>query len=553
MGELFALTEGIELEFAGSIDVVGPPVNGVILEKDNQQLYIFFAKNQWKIYNLVEDLDYKPILSSISYVKIKTKLTDLTFFVVNGEKWLTVKEFGANSFWVDEIILEDKIFTLAKGQNNVVQIFNSSNLTFNLMGSLSETLTKAIKDKSHNIPNYIPKNFLIFNPSFAKLGEDDYLVCARITFSLNEDVKLTPGNNPLCLNAGSDVSGNFMWNRWKNRDFFGSTCFFRILSGVTSLLTYKQHVDGSSGYDPKDYVLLNILDCRLATIKNKIFVHSNDLGKILQVDFSQGNLVLLYWFYTNSSIVDLGINMMLIERNKKGLTSYLDWYYDEGVKIKIITKKENKEKIIRTEYPIVGTGSWDTGLEKDKLKYGINYGIMPLFSFSTPYIIYKDWYLAVGHVKIHTDEDNFPYLAGSNIQSFRKFLYDELKRLHGHQYVKHLGTIPVTDFLFKNQPQVCKGYIYLCYFYILDKELNKMFISDAFLPYPKSNQFDWIFSLIFPSGLTLIEDNLIITAGYGDTYPVSITCNVEEAFNACYHDVSNIKMEDYQYFILRAE
>ena len=108
---------------------------------------------------------------------------------------------------------------------------------------------------------------------------------------------------------------------------------------------------------------------------------------------------------------------------------------------------------------------------------------------------YGQCYIAVGHIKIHSDLDKFKYKSDSNIQLFRENLYKDFKKYFNDKYIRHKGTNIVPD---------CEGYIYLPYFYILYNNMQNMLISDAYLPVNLDINLDYRFSLIFPMALLCI-------------------------------------------------
>jgi hypothetical protein len=62
---------------------------------------------------------------------------------------------------------------------------------------------------------------------------------------------------------------------------------------------------------------------------------------------------------------------------------------------------------------------------------------MPFFSFGTPHIKCDDWYIGVGHIKICTDPEECPYKTDSNIEKFRRHLYDVFKQKYREKYIRH--------------------------------------------------------------------------------------------------------------------
>lgn len=208
---------------------------------------------------------------------------------------------------------------------------------------------------------------------------------------------------------------------------------------------------------------------------------------------------------------------------------------------------------LATDKIIEGEGSYADNNPENKIKYGINYGIMPKFSFSTPLIkkystIIANQYdavdlgelkMGVGHIKICSDPNQYPYEPNSNIQKFRENLYRDMKNLFGDRYIRHKGT---------GRAPNCYGYIYLMYFFIIILNDNKMRISDAFLPVYFDDRYK--FSLIYPMGITDVGNKIYVIAGEGDYYSVVMQFDFDNITNLCIHDVNDLDMNQYKYKII---
>ena len=436
-----------------------------------------------------------------------------------------------------------------------------------------------------------------FNWSLIKINEDTYLYAVRFGATFVPEAPLfKPGNSEKCINP-MEIGHAYWWNRWQMGFNVGGTYFF-----IGNHLTNKfQHCRVELDDDIKNtaltqdypYRLFNsesnyfsMSDVRVITQNNQHWVHDNKLQYIYPIKI-EGNTIKFGIKINNS--MEGGQNYPIIKLTDNELV-HLDWYYPEGVKIiskniviretgtrgyQYTEKKTKSANYIWIKYDDLiengkkkfimnGAGSYDTKKPEDMEKYGHNYGKMPLFSFTTPHIPLSDdgkIQLGVGHIKIHTDTQQYPYLPESRIQVFRDNLYRDMKAMFGDRYIRHKGSHPAPD---------CYGYIYMLYFYILydTNEIapgnqpalrgqGDMRLSDAFLPVyldpkapdsPKDNDFK--FSLIFPMGLAKHNDKIIVTCGEGDFYSVALEFNIQDVVDSCIHNVKQMDMDQYKYYIM---
>lgn len=216
----------------------------------------------------------------------------------------------------------------------------------------------------------------------------------------------------------------------------------------------------------------------------------------------------------------------------------------------------------------------NANIEKEKKEIGNNFDIMPFFSFSTPAIKIpimineKQMYLGLGHLKIHSDNKRFLYKDGSNIQMFRDNLYKDYNAKFGDKYIKAFGSSTLDygeytdvekidprtkeDYIDMEQRFCCDGYIYMGYFYLVSDDYKEMLLSDAFLPLNMDAEYK--FSLFFPISIDIIlKDNIYyvnIGAGEGDYYSVELTFLLNEVITMCIHNISNLDMTNFKYYIL---
>jgi hypothetical protein len=177
--------------------------------------------------------------------------------------------------------------------------------------------------------------------------------------------------------------------------------------------------------------------------------------------------------------------------------------------------------------------------------FGINYGISPALSLGSPCIIIDDYYLGVGHIKIHSNIDKYPYLKNSNIENFRNNLYLDYKRLFGDNYIRHMGT---------GFPPDCYGYIYMLYFYTIEFPMGQdeavMHISDAYLPLNRNDNNLYKFSLFFPMGICNDGNNLLVSCGEGDFYSVICKFNLNDIYKLCKYNIKDMDFNNYNYYII---
>ena len=178
-----------------------------------------------------------------------------------------------------------------------------------------------------------------------------------------------------------------------------------------------------------------------------------------------------------------------------------------------------------------------------------------LFSFSTPLIdvVYQNTFykLGVGHSKIHSDSYS-TYSTDDLSDIFRDRLYKILESKYGNKYKAHFGS---NDRSSEKPDEPCKGYMYLLYFYLIDPQNDKCWISNSYLPFaPNSNEY--VFSLCFPTGLTLgpLEaggtGDVYVSCGDGDFYSYVLKFDLAKIYSMCVHDISKFNPKEYQCRIL---
>lgn len=190
-------------------------------------------------------------------------------------------------------------------------------------------------------------------------------------------------------------------------------------------------------------------------------------------------------------------------------------------------------------------GSYDTGKEEDKIKFGKNYGIMPKFSLSTPLVEithpkFGNIRFGAGHTKIASSTLK-KYLSGSPIAKFRDNLYADLEKYYPNQYAIH-G--------YKGKYNII-GEIYCMYFYFITTDW-KIYISDSFIPFSldkHTHDMDYKFALVFPVGLQIENNKITVSGGEGDFYTFFMRYDLNAALNMCKHDATMCDMQNYEFYL----
>ena len=404
--------------------------------------------------------------------------------------------------------------------------------------------------KQYNLTPLKNKLYRCFNPSIVKIKKDCFLYSFRIRIQEKEQGdELIPGNISKC---GVDIGKNFWWGRWNHSSSSDITVFVLKYNDVYSLLEIENQVN--TNFYQRQYIddyYMSVADIRLLKYKGKIYLHDSELKYIIELKVLPDKLIMgesinLYpGNGHNRQIISIGDNIV-----------YLDYYDYKGVKVIIddIDFYKNTSYIPYSGNPIYLEGSTDNLDPKAITLFKANYGIMPKFSFSTPLVeIDKNKFLGVGHIKIFINPD-IKYVSGSKIERFRDTLEKYMSSKFHIKYIRHYGTGD------------CVGYIYMMYFYILEVNdallfsKNNMFLSDAYLPINMKEKNvdsihdkDYKFSLVFPTGLCKDNNDVIVTCGEGDFYAIELKLNLSEVVDVCSHNVRDINMEDYGYYILEHE
>jgi hypothetical protein len=238
----------------------------------------------------------------------------------------------------------------------------------------------------------------------------------------------------------------------------------------------------------------------------------------------------------------------------------LDWYTEKGIQFRKISVKTSKyfneeevsEPIYSEKY---GRLHHKNGLTYDGYGHSYPDGMtkkIPLLSFSTPVIridpslvrnrcsknpsVNQELYFGVGHSKIANHKPH----SDPKIENFKESIHSEFRTRYGENYVPHFG--------------YRKGYIYMMYFFYIiyqNGKPRKMFLSDSYYFKPINDSRTYHFSLLFPTGLVLLESgNVLVTCGEGDYYPVSMTFNLQSCLSACIHDAQRMDFDQYNFHLV---
>jgi hypothetical protein len=428
--------------------------------------------------------------------------------------------------------------------------------------------------------NYFPigvREFLssgrTFNTSVAKVSPGKFLYAVRFFIPfISENDKLVPGNVGSCPNLGPDeVPGrNFWWHNWNNVRF-GLVLFF-IGNHMNDDLRYIKCFDHLK-HNPPGYLneREGYSDVRIFNYRDKIYLYTSNLRFFSELEVT--DVVRMKMAEDVSNIAKSGHNFSIfkiedVEATEKSedykKVFFFDWFYVEGIRIlEGTTKFASTSNVALTilsnpKYPLVGTGSYyyhDSNY--DIIDYHLvepykkQYGVMPMFSFSTPSVeIRPNVYLGVGHIKLHADK--LQYLPDTNIEHFVKKLHEQMRQNYGDRYVRHRGGNARRPF----SEGECRGYIYMMYFYIFDYDRWSFKMSDFYLPlYLDSKPVtevdrDYKFALVFPMGLVTEGDSVMVTAGEGDFYSTAMTFSLENIIANCIHSSVAYDLRTAGYYIL---
>jgi hypothetical protein len=418
---------------------------------------------------------------------------------------------------------------------------------------------------------------------------------------------IIPGNHPKCEGIDTDDVGRlFAWNNWNFPNKLEPAT-----AGLEKTQMYLADMNGDNLQKLNvPYQLTQQPDARVACLNQKYYFYNSNLERIFEIVIEDKTVeVVRQLNFMDIETPLVGINMVPLEINTRCRDTdvclkYLDWYLHQGLSMyqvvdfqppnsagwvpdyyyfihELANKKDWKEKFDNQNYEVTdgilikynhglhGKGSTLEGItdvsRKDefpdcvprvsgkdaevKAAFKEHYGRLPGFSFGTPVIElgssnkFLKCYLGCGHTKIKNPIACYPYKIGSKVEEFRIKTHRDMKAKFGANYKLHVGSSPAPD---------CFGYIYMLYFYILYQERQskrwKMFISDSYLPISFNDGKKYKFSLIFPMGICLNGNMIMVSAGEGDYYSVLMKFDKKSVIKSCIHDLETLSMDNYEYY-----
>lgn len=322
------------------------------------------------------------------------------------------------------------------------------------------------------------------------------------------------------------IGENFIWNQWTTGDFFCVTVVF-----------YGFYINGQMTIDhnEKPFICHDIIhDARLYKYGNIICITNSDMKKI-QLILDRKHK------YTMS-----GSFNQFFKINDKNLVFLQCFTMDEAY-ICDFFRNGKFEYVITTD-------------NHTSIRRSINCGEMNsdsnrIFSFGSHFYDiknnnnnYNNYYkksfdkLAVGHFKYKNSVDT----KDVKLENFRKTLDTKLQNIYGDNYIKHYN--------YKTGDEL-HGYTYLMYFIRIKFDPNnldqmKCYISSAFYPIKLQNDNEFGFSLIFPTGISVHNDIVIVSSGEGDYYNSLIEFDKQKVLEMTNIDIETFTYDNYQYQII---
>jgi hypothetical protein len=147
-------------------------------------------------------------------------------------------------------------------------------------------------------------------------------------------------------------------------------------------------------------------------------------------------------------------------------------------------------------------------------------------SFGSPFVNINDNLIAVGHGKILSNSNMFAYDETSILYNIQTNIVKILRILFNDKFKQHQSSLKYGCIL---------GYNYFSYFIKYNDIAKTFFISDFFIPIDMSDEYH--FSLIFTTGIFVVDETIYITSGEGDYYSSIIAYDKQSIIDSCTHDV----------------
>lgn len=396
---------------------------------------------------------------------------------------------------------------------------------------------KFLKQKTKK-NQYIDKNDG-FNMSMVNISGTSYLFALRILGTQNayKGYKIVPGNfsgkkEAICKKVGEficsriDFGNNFFWGDW-NADFNDNTILFvgkldhKTLT-ITPNTKIKPHIFSNIKLDGLPY---KYSDVRLFNANGKLYCYDGYITSIYQIDvMNTGIKVQKVYDNICKNIKTFDKNwsyVSVVKRDAQPYFMFLNWFEKDALTVSYINLQKPsdciKENLITMKRDIIS---------------GLGSKALPMFSFGTPTIELKKGklWLGVGHTKVMTTMkyDN------QKIIDF-KFSINKVIRSVGN-YIQH------------------NSYYYLLYFYTLEnigtsnaeeQDKYKMMLSDSYLYYFPDQKYT--FSINFPMGIDIQNNNAYVSLGVGDYYNFIIKESLAYVTKACCHNLEDFDISKYDF------
>jgi|SaaInlStandDraft_1057018.scaffolds.fasta_scaffold15653_4 hypothetical protein len=394
------------------------------------------------------------------------------------------------------------------------------------------------------------------NMSFIKYNDRYIFVCRNIYPIKNiiDKKKLIPGISQRSKNylnkkmvipfiTQDNVSDYYLWD-WYNT-YEVSIIFVGNLDKNLNI-TFDSSVEPvalinskmSSLYKQNDEIkkskIAEILeDYRIYKFNKRIYLINSSINAILQL-FLKNNSLKVIFKYNNICLPTINLNKKRILNSTNN--NYYKIYEKNWTLYKLILK-EKKESVFSffhdfTKNGIEGVDYYPITNKCKKyilVRYPTN--TLPInsdivrFSFGSTSIYFKSskykGYLGVGHLKIN--------LLNKNKSELTK------QELHFNNLFFNLNTSYKKTFGKKFKPH--SRSLYLMFFFLYDNQNNKFYISDFYIPIFK---YKYIFNIIFPMSINEINNNIIISAGYGDYTNIFMKYTKKEIDDTPFYDITTV-------------
>lgn len=373
----------------------------------------------------------------------------------------------------------------------------------------------------NDLPNYVAiPGQRGFNMSMTKI-ENKYVFSVRYFNTLKALMtgKIKPGNKQDNRFPHRKVGENFVWGmRSKGisdcpvifeADFDPHTCKISNIGRV-------QYDYNIRAFSEKDACACNhIMDIRVCNINGELYIYDGAVLFIKKLNLSKA--IMEKDGYYNTSVCGSQQRGYVKKYDKNWAIWKVDdekfvffhWFEKDGVYI-VNVPKNNMRPCIKTKFVQFKRNSIPP----------LGDPVLPMFSFTTPFISTKYGDISVGHTKIIL---SYNYNKDGKIYKFIKDVREHFPSKG--EYIEH------------------GSYIYLAYF-ILVRD-NSFYFSNSFLPVVPVDSY--IFSIIFPMGIIECDDKLIVSAGIGDWANIIMRFDTAKVAASCIHDAENFNNQDYDY------